>query len=534
MISLNNKQRLLLLLLSSILFGLGWLTKGFSLFIALVPLLIVEDYFTAHKEKYKSRTIFSLSYLVFFVWHIITNWWVGYASIIGLILANLLNAVFYALIFWMFHIFHRKLSKGSAYLFLVISWLGFEYIHTFWELSWPWMDLGNWLGKSIYFIQWYEYTGVQGGSLWILLINLLIFAVINLSTSENKRLYNSTLISLIALFIVPIVISVIIFIRYKEKENPVDIVAVQPNIDPYSEKYDRTTYDIQLQNIINLFDSVGDENVDYYVAPETAIPKGIWENNITTDPSVLALRNFLSNSPKSKIIIGMASYKLFLPGEKLSITARAFRGTDNYYDRYNAAVQIDTSNNLQIYHKSKLVVGVEKMPFLHLFPWVENLALDFGGIIGSLGIDEERKAFNSDNSNTKVGPIICYESIYGEFVTEYIKKGANILLVITNDGWWENTPGHRQHLMHSQLRAIETRRSLARSANTGISCFINQRGQISQATKYWVKDAIREKINANDEITFYVKFGDMIGRISMFLSVLFLIYGLVKLIVPVK
>jgi apolipoprotein N-acyltransferase len=93
-----------------------------------------------------------------------------------------------------------------------------------------------------------------------------------------------------------------------------------------------------------------------------------------------------------------------------------------------------------------------------------------------------------------------------------------MIFIITNDGWWKNTPGYHQHLSFARLRAIETRRSIARSANTGISCFINQRGDVLQPTGWWVEAAIKGSINANDEITFYVKFGDYIARISLLIS----------------
>ena len=127
-----------------------------------------------------------------------------------------------------------------------------------------------------------------------------------------------------------------------------------------------------------------------------------------------------------------------------------------------------------------------------------------------------------------MAPVICYESIFGEYVTGYVQKGAELIFIITNDGWWKNTPGYKQHMSFARLRAIETRRSIARSANTGISCFINQRGDVSQPTGWWVDAAIKGTINANDEITFYVKYGDYIARISLFVSALLLLNLVVR------
>jgi len=134
----------------------------------------------------------------------------------------------------------------------------------------------------------------------------------------------------------------------------------------------------------------------------------------------------------------------------------------------------------------------------------------------------------TDVNSTKIASIICYESVYGEFVIKRIREGANIIFVITNDGWWGNTPGHRQHFLFSVLRAIETRRSIARSANTGISAFINQRGDVFQRTGYWEPAVISQQINANDKLTYYVKNGDYIARVSVFISVLVLLIAFVQ------
>jgi apolipoprotein N-acyltransferase len=127
--------------------------------------------------------------------------------------------------------------------------------------------------------------------------------------------------------------------------------------------------------------------------------------------------------------------------------------------------------------------------------------------------------FARSQDNLKVAPVICFESVFGEYLNDYILNGANLIFVITNDGWWGNSPGHRQHLTFSQIRAIETRRSIARSANTGISAFISQRGEIQQPTRYWEPAVIRQQINANTEITTYVRYGDYIARLSIFVTI---------------
>ena len=163
-----------------------------------------------------------------------------------------------------------------------------------------------------------------------------------------------------------------------------------------------------------------------------------------------------------------------------------------------------------------------------------DFAVELGGISGSLGMQDEREVFWSPNDSVQVAPTICYESIYGEFMTGFIRNGADFILVITNDGWWRDTPGYSQHLSFSSLRAIENRRSLARSANTGISCFINQKGEILQPTDWWVKDAIKGEIKTNNKLTFYAKRGDFIGRLAEFFSIIIILYFFVNFLIKRK
>ena len=158
------------------------------------------------------------------------------------------------------------------------------------------------------------------------------------------------------------------------------------------------------------------------------------------------------------------------------------------------------------------------------------MADKLGGSLAGHGKQAIRAAFTSQAGG--VAPVICYESVYGEYTTGYVRHGANALFIITNDGWWDNTAGHIQHMKFASLRAIETRRDIARSANTGISCFINQRGDIRNKTSYDEPIAIKNSILMNDTITFYVRWGDIIGRIGVFVTLLLLLNTFVKSFLP--
>jgi apolipoprotein N-acyltransferase len=415
----------------------------------------------------------------------------------------------------------KKFGKRIGYLAFITNWIAYEYVFMNSQIAWPWLILGNAFANNIQLIQWYEFTGHIGGTLWILLVNLVLFEIINLI--KNKK-SNSSLIlncSLLSLFlIVPIGYSLIRYYSYKEVGKEIDVVVVQPNIDPYNEKYNELPVEEQMTIILDLANAVADENVDYFVAPETAIPSYIWEDEIQDDNCILYMRSFLQYYPRSEFLIGASTRRLYIDGVNKTETARKRRNSGDYYDIYNTSLQIDTSQNIPLYHKSRLVPGSEIMPYPKTLGFIQDFMFDLGGMTGTCATQIERTPFKNIHNHIKVGVPICYESVFGEFLAEFSKNGANFFAIITNDGWWYNTPGYHQHNSFARLRAIESRRSIARSANTGISCFINQRGDIIKQLDWQKRDAIRSKITLNDKVTFFANYGDYIARISCYLSLL--------------
>ena len=188
---------------------------------------------------------------------------------------------------------------------------------------------------------------------------------------------------------------------------------------------------------------------------------------------------------------------------------------------------MEHSEEPEFYHKSKLVVGVENMPYKSFFrPILGEFLLDLGGTVSSRATQDYRGVFEHKKIDLKTGPVICYESIYGEYITEYVRKGAHFLAIITNDAWWGNTAGHRQLLSYARLRAIENRRSIVRSANTGISAVINSKGEITHKLPYDTKGVLKAKFAPEERITFYTQYGDYIARWSGFIAVLFFLIAL--------
>lgn len=533
-------QLYLLALLSGLLLTLAWFPHGFVplLFIGFVPLLLVERRITERTGKYNSVHLFACAYLTFITWNVMTTWWVKNASFGGALMAFLCNSLLMSLVFLLFHKIKKSIDNKYQYLIFCCFWITWEFLHLDWDLSWPWLTLGNAFADNIHLIQWYEYTGVFGGGLWVLIVNCLVASCF--VSIENKTKFQLTRkkgIAIGLIILIPIALSSFIEMRVRMSMNLLkgsvyqEVVVVQPNIDPYNEKFSGDPLQQLRRMLLIAKDQLDSATTQYAIFPETALPGGVWEEDMYQDPSIQLIQQFLTKYPHLKIVIGASTAKAYHDGEPLSSTARKFGKADGYYDDYNTALQLDNTGKVQVYHKSKLVPGAELLPFRFIFKHIDNLAIDLGGTTGSLGMQKERSVFVSPHplskdQQLKVAPVICYESIYGEYVGEYIKNGADFIAIITNDGWWGDTPGYKQHLKYGALRAIETRRWIARSANTGISGFINPYGEISQATKWWVPAAIKGKIGMSSGLTFYTRFGDYIARIAMYTSLLLLIYSL--------
>ena len=508
--------------LSAVLLSLPWtgVAPGWVLFFAFLPLLVLEEELS--KKRNSNRyAFFNYAFLSFWLWHVFTVWWVIQVSTSGIILLSVANSMIMALIWWIFHRMKITFKKHLAKIGLVSLWLAFEFLHHRWEIEWPWLCLGNGLAGQHKIIQWYSYTGILGGSLWLLIANLVFYSTFKKIKSRNYIQAISRFAMAFTLIAAPVFASSIIYNNYKETGEEIEIAILQPNIDPFTEKFSALSPEQQLQILLHLADSVTESTTSYVVGPETCLPEINEDSNSCTNPFIQPFLERSQQSPNLKFVFGAITRQNYSDKKPQSVSARYDELANIWYDLFNTALQIDHKTPIQYYHKSKLVAGVEKMPFQRFFKSLESLSLNLGGTSGSLGKQEEPSLLTSDHA---LAPIVCFESLFGQYITGFVKKGANFLVIITNDGWLPNSSGYRQHLDIAKIRAIESRRSIARSANTGISAFINQRGDILNQTRWGERTAISGTIRSNTGITFYTKYGDYIGRIALFTGTLLLLY----------
>lgn len=533
---------LLYAIASGLLLALGWPSYGFPilLFFGFVPLLYAENKISQIDHlKGKASYIFGLSYLTFFIWNAIVIWWLHYAqelnadgelqnSWISYFVAVMANALLMSIVFQSYHWVKSKSGHMYGIPYLAAAWMSFEKFHLEWEMSWPWFNLGNGFANYPQWIQWYEYTGTFGGTLWIILGNMLIFYYLyGFLNTKTKELRTKLIVYTSLWILLPIGISYIIYFNYEEKGEEITVMALQPDLNPYTEKYSKEPYEI-VDDLLQIANKNMTDEVQFVVAPETAFPgagPGINVDRISDDYLIQTIQKNFQTRPELTFVSGVGMMR-FYPYEKLaSETAAKYGNSDMWYDVMNSAIQLNSKDSAQYYHKSKLVVGVEHFPYMSVLkPLIGDLMLNFGGTVRTHLTQKDRTVFTNSFNQAKIAPIICYESIYGEFTTDYVKNGANVLFIMTNDSWWGNTDGHRELLLYGNLRAIETRRDIVRSANSGISAFINQRGEITSSLGYEENGALVGKAKLNSEKTFYVRHGDYLVRIALVLAGILLGY----------
>jgi apolipoprotein N-acyltransferase len=388
-------------------------------------------------------------------------------------------------------------------------------LHYHWDLNWPWLALGNALAPLHQIVQFYEFTGVTGGSFWILICNILIFNILNkILEKENIK---KTLLAFSIIFIVPLSYSLVRYFTFVEKGKDIEILVVQPNTDPYNQ-YDIDS-DVLMEKVFNLINQKITNNTALIVAPESMILDYAWEENIEFYPSIRKIQEYLQDFPNTEFLSGISTMQVV---DKESYASRYIQSINRHYVIHNTALLMSKDCCNEMYFKSRLTPGVEIVPFSNIFPFIKNFAVDLGGAIGSLAVDTCAKVFHSEYSHPPFSANICYESVFPDYVRKFVKNGAEYICIITNDGWWGDTEGYKQHQRYAKLRAIETRRAIARSANTGTSCFVNQRGDVFQKTNYWEEAVISQNIKANKGKTLFVLTGDYLGMISSVLAILFI------------
>lgn len=530
-----NKYTLVTLsLIGGILSGLAWMEwcSGLILLISFVPFFLIENHLYENRERYTPNAFFIYCAPGFVVFSLIALGWMRVASLTGAICVILGLSFLMTFALWLAHIIRVRAGNILGFISLFAFWLSFEYLTLNSNIISPWINLGNGLAKDIKLIQWYEVTGTAGGTIWILASNLLL-AIILVNSDGRKKSIMLSLTLWLTIIIIPSAISLVRFYTINQNEtDKTEVVIIQPNIDPYTEKF-KIPFTDQLKKVIALSGTSLTSNTRWLVTPETTVDDPVSLSEPDTSIYIKMFKELLIRYPNVSVITGLVSYELYPPSpDAPTNSARRTDASGQWYDHFNSAFKIDTGHLIEVYHKSKLVPGIEMQFSNGTTRMISKILPYLGGTRWGYGIQNERICFNQQASSHKVAPIICYESVFGKYVTEYVKKGAEALFIITNDGWWKGTTGYKQHLAYASLRAIETRRPVVRSANTGVSCIIDIRGKRTSETSWWTQTVLKGEIIPETRITPYVKYGDYLMKTSLLIT--FLIVSIIFVVQPVR
>ncbi|MBR5921407.1 MAG: apolipoprotein N-acyltransferase [Bacteroidales bacterium] len=532
--------KLALSVLTGLILSLAWYVGGaaFLIMLAFIPLFWLSDISLKEGKRNAFGRGILLFYPAFFVFNLITTYWIAFCTVPGAAAAVIANALLQTLTFSAWHACRKQVENRFLQLLLLISfWISFEYLHLNWDLTWPWLNLGNVFASTPWLVQWYCITGALGGTAWILIVNFLIYQELVFRKEKKDRPKKVIIGVFAASFILPLLVSLFFYwdgeLKMTTEPRPIEAVIVQQNTDPWEEEY-RLTNTQEIQRVLDVAKPYLNEKTNLVITPESAIAH-------TIDMEALRNHTFMEGDSRFEGFSLLDSVSVVYPNLNFVLGLSTVSISDHktspvaqecnpgmFMEFFNTAGFYNKNGLVSHYHKSRLVPGVEKMPFPKIFGFLEKAIIELGGSNSSLGKDTAQRtfAFEVDGKPLRIGTAICYESVYGELVAKFVRDGANILAVITNDSWWDDSPGHRQHFEMSRLRAIETRRYVLRAANGGFSGVIDPLGRVLAKTKYNERTAIQTIVSAQSGETFYVKHGDYLARIAVVLTVLGLLFTL--------
>jgi len=488
-------------------------------FIAFIPLLVASDWTLTLKKTLFTFTLQLLLALVVFFFYV--GHWLLSAGNMGYLIALLIVVPFVLLVSP--YILFKKRGNKFAPVYFIAVWLTGEMVQAYFQLGSPFFNLGHSLGAKPRLIQWYEFTGASGGTLWILTMNFLLYSLGKTLISDRKRWVKISVAAL-SVLLFPVIISMIIYAGYKEKGSPGEVLIIHPSTDCTNVKYRINIYELMDIYLKVMLPQLTDKT-EYVVLPETAIPNAGWVADLNNN---LVFDHFLKSTsqyPNLKLVTGAVNYEEIPNVEKIKGYKKipGIRFSEKYkvwYYTYNSALQIERGQPVQMRTKDGLVPYSEYAPYPLIMPRLAPVGIDFQ----FSKREKNRLVFNADNGKN-VSALICYELVYGRLFNQAVRKGARAFFVLLNEGWYTNSPKvPQQFLQLSVVRAIENRRDIAHASNMGISAFIDQRGDVVARNDSKQPGFLKHEIRMNKQHTVAATLGNYL-EVSALAAITFLIIG---------
>jgi apolipoprotein N-acyltransferase len=505
--------------------------------VAWLPLLAVLEVWRPTQRLRSARLkrylrLLRYSYLSLLLWNLIGCYWLLFTGhgmdlstqiqgIISGTLAIVLNPLLQAVPVLLFVFLRRRVPLAAALGLLAALFVTFEFIHFNWELTWSWLTLGHAFSMMPWYIQYLEYTGVLGASAFILLTNAALL-VLSKTAVQAWQIPRAAWLGLAGWLLFPLMLYPLLTREGRsvyEAKGELMTRVVQPNIDPYGAKFGGLTPQAQLSRMDSLLSAGRHERIQLGILPETAIPRGVSEQNLLTNRYTQQLLQRCRRDSMD-ILTGIVTYRFYRDQPRAALPASAECNANYCHDNWNAAVLLQPQMPQQpkIYQKARLVPFSERTPYLEELTFLQRFNIDLGGSFGSYALPDSMVEFTT-SQGYEITPAICYESIFGGYLRDQVADGASLICIITNDGWWNQTSGYLQHAAYARLRAIETRRAIARSANTGESSFIDPQGFMHQPTAWGTMATLDRRLPILTAQTFYVRHGSFLGKFCLIVSI---------------
>ncbi len=454
-----------------------------------------------------NRQVILYLYPSFILWNLFSTYWLMMATVAGGVAAIMANALIMVIPFLIIrNLFKRDINPILSAIIAASVWVSYEFLHHNWDLSWPWLTLGNAWSNHAGVIQFISYTGVLGISFWVFATSALLW---HTSKEGSKQL----LIISAFFFLAFPAFSLYSFLSIGDSYagEPVDVVIVQPNADSYSPNGGFGSNSELITHLLQLSNDALTDSTDLLIWPENALDTSVQ----VSSPQLERIRDSL-DVWNTKLITG-TGFLDFYDQENAPRVAR--ETTDGrIYNVFNAALALTPGRVTNIYKKGRLVPIVERFPFVGFLQSIDRFEwVDWGSISG-YGKGGDPTLFEVDGSQTPA--LICYDSVFPGWVNSFVDEGADFITIITNDGWWGDSHGHIQHFAYARLRAIEHRMWIARSANNGISGIISPDGKVQLETEYWTEAAFSYRIYTNSNKTFYSRNGEWFGYLMLLLTLI--------------
>ncbi len=491
-------KKWLVSLAAGLLLGLSFSPFPFPFGLLVIPAFLCL--FRLTDLTASAREMAYVSYAGLLLWNLISTYWLMFATVAGGVAAILANAAIMTLplmVFW--HMRHRSIPLWLTSLLVPAVWLTYEFLHFRWDLSWPWLSLGNTFATAPWLVQWISVTGMLGITFWVVLCAWLLYQ-------------SAPRTPLLLVFLVPMAGSLLIYaVHHPEPVDHIEVAIMQPNYDSYLHLSGYPDAITPLEELLDLTDQV--------ITPQTRAV--FWpENSI----KALIVQGYPGQADRLihqyvqqweiPLIAGSSFLRRYESGSEPPVIRGHYGGKP--FNIYNSALGFHPVGDMDFYKKAKLVPLVERFPFAHTFSRLDRFGWIDWSELAMFGKGRRTDMFDVDG--LAVPALICYDSVYPDWVRRFVKKDAAFIVVITNDGWWGNTSGHIQHYEFARLRAVETGRTVLRSANNGLSGVILANGDVAVKTTYWTRDQFTYSVPVYEHTTFYVRHGDLIGWICLLLA----------------